>query len=394
MSRQPRVAVWFAATFMLFFARAFMFSTWVSRGPEVKQLLDINTVQMGMFTMLYPVAGLLGINFASTLVQRYGSRMVAISIYALGTVALALLGPAITTGNLIASCVLLPLIGFPMAIADFVANYEGTLADKASPRSLFSAMHGAYGLGMMSAAALAGVMTDAGVGLNGHYLGVAIVAGGSAVLAGVALPKHASESVTAEERVLQRRQKRAVWRERRSLTIALVGFSFIMAEMAAGTWVPLALTASGFSAGDAAFALSLFWVVVTVMRLVGGAIVDAIGRYRTVLLSALVTAAGVTVFMLDSVISMPYLGLILWGAGMAVGFPMSVASMGDDPAWAAARINMIVSMVYVASTTVGPALGAVGQVFGIYVSFAIPVVVLLVAAALSPATKRLEGSRA
>ena len=386
MTRNRTVARLFFVAFMLFFARAFMFSTWVSRGPEVKALLELNTVQMGILTMLYPVAGLLGISYASTLVHRFGSRVVASWIFVVGCASLAMLGPAITGGSVWLTGVLLLTFGFPMAIADFVANYEGNQADKGSKRNLFPALHGAYGLGMMAAAALAGLLTDAGMDLGIHYFLIAASAAVGSLTAALMVPRHDATTVTNEDRSVQRHQRTAVLRERRSLLIAVVGFSFIMAEMTAGTWVPIALTNSGFSAAQAAFAFSLFWIVVTVVRLVGGFVVDTIGRQRTVLLSALLTAAGIGMFMLGDVISLPYPALMLWGAGMALGFPMSVSAMGDDPAWAAARINMAVSVVYVASITVGPALGAVGQLFGLSIAFGIPLVILLIAAALSRVT--------
>ena len=56
----------------------------------------------------------------------------------------------------------------------------------------------------------------------------------------------------------------AVWKEKRTLLIAVIGFSFIMAEISAGTWVPIALTVSGFSGSAAAFAFGVFWIVITI----------------------------------------------------------------------------------------------------------------------------------
>ena len=90
---------------------------------------------------------------------------------------------------------------------------------------------------------------------------------------------------------------------------------------------------------------------------------------------------------LSGIVSLPYVALVLWGAGMAIGFPMSVNAMGDEPEMAPARINMIITVVYISSMSVGPALGALGQAAGIYAAFAILLVVLLVAAALSKVTK-------
>jgi len=187
----------------------------------------------------------------------------------------------------------------------------------------------------------------------------------------------------------ERKLSLGVWREKRTLLIAVIGFSFIMAEISAGTWVPIALTISGFSGSAAAFAFGVFWIVITVGRLAGGFLVETIGRYRTVLLSTLVTASGILVFMLVEVLALPFLGLILWGLGMAMGFPMAVAAMSDDPAKAPNRINMIITVVYISSISVGPALGSVGEVAGIYVAFSIPLALMILSAILSPVTKPL-----
>ena len=180
----------------------------------------------------------------------------------------------------------------------------------------------------------------------------------------------------------------AVWKEKRTLPIAVIGFSFIMAEISAGTWVPIALTVSGFSGSAAAFAFGVFWIVITIGRVLGGFVVEAIGRFRTVLISTLVTAAGIFVFMLGEVIALPFLGLVLWGLGMSMGFPMAVAAMSDDPRKAPFRINMIITVVYISSISVGPALGSVGEVAGIYVAFSIPLALMILSAILSPVTKK------
>ena len=387
MTKAPRVGIWFAATFTIFFARAFLFSTWVARGPEVKDALGLDTIQMGVLTMLYPLGGLIGVAFSSMLVNRFGSKLVTMLVYGTSAVALALLGGAITAGQVVISGVLLVIMGLPMAIADYVGNYEGNLVDKASKRSIFSAIHGAFGLGMLLGAGLASLAINANLALAPHFLLIAALCGGGAFAAALALPVHARETVTKEMHAQNRRLALKAWTEKRSLIISLIGFSFIMAETSAGTWVPIALTKSGFSEAEAAFAFSVFWMVVTGFRLLGGYIVDAIGRWYTIMASAIVTSLGIVLFMLVDVIAVPYVALLLWGAGMAIGFPMSASSMGDDKEMAPARLNMIITVVYISSVSVGPALGAVGQALGIYVAFGIPLAFLIVSAILSKATK-------
>lgn len=81
--------------------------------------------------------------------------------------------------------------------------------------------------------------------------------------------------------------------------------------------------------------------------------------------------------------SLALLGIAVWGLGVALGSPMSVASMGEGGgARTAARVNMIIAIVYLSSLSVGTTLGGVGQLFGVYAAFVIPVALLAVSAAL------------
>jgi MFS family permease len=391
---KPSVVIWSTASATLFFARAFLFSTWVSRGPEVQELLGFNDLEFGIFTMLYAVGGLLGIFFASFLVKRFGSRMIAALGFSIGAASLMGIGLSVELGMIIVSSLLLVAIGTPMAIEDFVGNYEGNAADRKSKRSIFPAIHGAYGVGMLGGAAVSGWAIDQGIGLAGHYFVTGLFVAAISVAAGVLLPSRPTTTETSAKSTTKG-QTTKVWTEKRSLLIAVVGFSFIMAEMSAGTWVPIALTGSGYSGSEAAIMFGIFWIAITAGRLVGGFVVDSVGRSRTILFSALLAASGIAVFIAQDLINQPLLGLILWGLGIAMGFPMSVASMGDQESMAPARINMIITVVYISSITVGPTLGALGEFAGLYVAFGIPLVFMLIAAILSPITKPInnEGKR-
>ena len=371
----------------LFFARALLFSTWLSRAPEVQAALSLNTVQMGLFVMLFPLGGLAGILFANVLTVSFGSTASGIGIFTLGGAALATLGFSLVEGNLVVSSVALFAMGLPMAIADFLGNFEGTAVDRVSKKSLFPAIHSAFGMGMLLGAGGASLAIDAGWSLTPNYLMVAGIVVALAVVASLQFPNRDKPLVRPKGE--ERKMSVAVWKEKRTLLIAVIGFSFIMAEISAGTWVPIALTVSGFSGSAAAFAFGVFWIVITIGRVLGGFVVEAIGRFRTVLISTLVTAAGILVFMLGEVIALPFLGLVLWGLGMSMGFPMAVAAMSDDPRKAPFRINMIITVVYISSISVGAALGSVGEVAGIYVAFSIPLALMILSAILSPVTKKL-----
>jgi fucose permease len=392
-TRKTSLLVWSTATAGLFFARAFLFSTWVSRGPEVQKLLDLNTAEMGFFTMLFAIGGLAGIFFASLLVKKFGSKMIAILGYAMGFAALMGAGFSIELGFLLVSALLLVSMGMPMAIEDYVGNVEGNAADRASKHSIFPAIHGAYGLGMLVGAAFSSWAINQEIALSAHYFIAAIIVAIVSITSGALLPSRTPEDKAAKNVKTPKGEIKEVWTEKRSLLIAVIGFSFIMAEMSAGTWVPIALTQSGYSGSDAALMFGMFWIVVTFGRLLGGFVVDRLGRVKTVQLSAIVAALGVSVFIAQDLINMPILGLILWGLGIAMGFPLSVAAMGDEKEKAPSRITMIITIVYISSVTVGPALGSLGEVAGLFVAFGIPLAFLIVSAILSPILKPIASNQ-
>jgi fucose permease len=389
MTKQRSVWLWFAATSAVFFTRALIYSSILSRGPEIQSALHLDTAQMGFLSMLYPAGGVLGLTFSGALVSRFGTRKANTATYVLAAIGFVALGAAIDAGSLPLAALCLLLVGLPMAISDFVGNIEGTGVNNASKFSLFTAIHGLFGVGMLVGANWASWMIALGVSISVTYWGVGLFVAIVSIAAGMAFQTPPQTLASTEEKRVARERTVRVWFEKRSLLIAVIGFSFIMAESSAGTWVPIALTQVGFTGAEAAFAFGVFWIVITIGRLLGGFVVDRLGRRWTILLCALMTAAGILVFMGGQIIHLPYVGLILWGLGMSAGFPLTITAMGDEPKMASARINMIISVVYISSVTVGPALGAVGQSLGLYAAFGIPLVLLLISAAISGVTKPL-----
>jgi len=392
VQKTPKVGIWFTATAITFFTRALMFSTWLSRGPEVKAALHLDTAQMGLLVMVYPLGGILGVLFASQLTNRFGTKKLTIAGYALACSAMAVLGFAVDGTNVWLAGAALLLLGLPLALIDFISNYEGTAVDKQSRHSLLPVVHAAFGVGMMVAAGLASALASAHQGIATNYLIVAVVAFVPSILAAFVFPNRDTAEQSPQVKKEHSKAVLRAWTEPRTLLIALVGFSFIMVESSAGTWMPISLTNGGATPAAAAAALGVFWVIVTAGRAIGGWVTDRIGRHRTIGLGALLTGTGIVIFMLDSVLHLPYLALGLWALGMANGFPLTISAMGDNPAKADARINMVMTVVYISVISVGPALGSVGQAFGLSIAYGIPLALMIATVLLSNVTKRTEAS--
>ena len=387
MTKNQGLGIWFTATAITFLTRALLFATWQSRSPEVMDYLNLSTTQMGLLVMLFPAGGVLGIFFASSLMKRFGVGRMTIIGFTLGAISMAGLAFTIPAGNVFASALLIITLGLPMAFADFASNYEATEVDKRSKRSLLPLLHSTFGVGMMLAAAFSGWLLSIKVDLGVNYLIIAAVSLAGSIWAGSAFPKGHFDDADASVKTEHKKLVRLVWAEKRTLIIAFIGISFIIAELSAGTWMPIAMESSGFSAAAAANAFGLFWVVITLTRAGGGFIVDRIGRFGTVLISTLVTSVGISFFIFDSMLHLPYVGLILWAGGLALGFPMVGNALSDNAERSPIRINLLITVVYISSISVGPILGVLGQSFGLYIAFCVPLALMLASAALSASTK-------
>lgn len=157
-----------------------------------------------------------------------------------------------------------------------------------------------------------------------------------------------------------------------------VGFAFLLAlyvslEVGVGSWETTYLRdANGFTDGAAARATSLFFVAITVGRLVGGRIA------RKVPVAVVVTVAIVLVALSLVVAGLPHLGLVGFtatGLFLAPIFPASFAWFSRT------RPTPIATTLVFAASVLGPTLsapviGAATQAFG---SAAIPLVLVVVA---------------
>jgi MFS family permease len=349
--------------------------------------LHLNTTQMGLLVMLFPAGGVLGIFFASSLMTRFGVGRMTIAGFTLGSVSMAGLAFTIPAGNVPTSAVLIATLGLPMAFADFASNFEATEVDKRSPRSLLPLLHSTFGVGMMGAAGFSGWLLSNKIDLSVNYLIIAAVSLVASIWAGFSFPKSQFAELSSQEKKSQKKLVRLVWTEQRTLIVAFIGISFILAELSAGTWLPIALEHSGFSAASAANAFGLFWVTITITRALGGFVVERLGRFGTVLVSTLVTSVGISFFIFDGVLHLPYVGMILWGAGLALGVPMAANALSDNAERSAIRINLMITLVYISSISVGPTLGALGQRFGLYLAFGVPLALMLISAMVSGKTK-------
>ena len=162
-----------------------------------------------------------------------------------------------------------------------------------------------------------------------------------------------------------------------------------MTEGTANDWLAVALV-DGYGVSHAAgvAGFGLFVAAMTACRFAGTHLLDAFGR-TAVLWSTMVAAGvGVLLIVLGGHPTLVVLGIVLWGAGASLGFPVGMSAAADDPARAAARVSVVSTIGYAAFLAGPPLLGFVGDRVGTLDALLVVAVLLVPAALAVPAARR------
>jgi fucose permease len=235
--------------------------------------------------------------------------------------------------------------------------------------------HAGWSLGTFSGAGLGAVAAGFGVPLVVHYSLVPACAVAAAFVFTRAFPSESAPEEDAPDY-----SGRSAWLEPRTLAIGFMVLAFALAEGSANDWLALAMV-DGYGARHwvGVLGFALFVASMTTGRLVGPVALDRFGRAPVLLVSAAAACVGIVVVVETGVVALAVAGIVLWGLGAALGFPVGMSAGGDDPLRAARRVSVVSTIGYGAFLGGPPLLGFVGNRVGTLDSL------LVVAAAMVPA---------
>jgi MFS family permease len=179
------------------------------------------------------------------------------------------------------------------------------------------------------------------------------------------------------------------WSEPRIIAIGVMVLAMALTEGVATDWLAVAMV-DGYDAppwlGAAAFAL--FVTSMTVGRVTGTVLLDTFGRLPVLWGSMAVAAVGVLLVVLGPLPVLVAVGILLWGLGASLGFPVGMSAAADDPAKAAARVSVVSTIGYTAFLGGPPLLGYLGTHFGVLHALLVVSVILVPSALAVPAARR------
>lgn len=377
---------WFITAFAMFFGRGFIYSSWSSRGPEVQERLGVSITDMGILATLFAAGAILGVLASGRIISLRGSRTLAIMTFVGMPTAMALAVIGVMIGSFPLTAVALFVYGLPFGAADFVSNVEAADLDRASTKSRLPMLHGGYSIGVLAGASLTSLLIAASIPLE-WQVGITLIAVGVFTVYRVAgIPAHHGKPTHDLAEHSDARPKLGAAAKRRVTVISSIAFVFVLAEGAAAIFIPLALVTAGRTQAEAAFAYTLFSLGMAVSRIIGGRIVDRIGRSRVVLFSAITAAVGVALFSFAQLGQFEYIGALLWGLGNSLPIAMTVSAATDNPMTANRAQSVLWTWVYFGNLGVGPILGGASAVVGPFAAFLIPVAFLVYSASVSRVT--------
>ncbi|OBZ10487.1 hypothetical protein A8L34_17970 [Bacillus sp. FJAT-27264] len=381
--------------FLLFALPGVVFASWVSRTPNVRDLLQVSTAGMGILIFALATGSLAALLLAGSIIARKGARFVIlISSFMIVTGFITIgIGAATTTVSVVTGGLL--LFGFGYGAAEVALNVEGAAVEKAMNRTLLPAFHGFFSVGTLVGAIL-------GVGALAIHLPILLHFSILALLMAVIvvysiryLPEgtgREQKEATDQKRFNIKRQFE-VWKEKRTLLIGIMVLGMAFAEGSANDWLPLIMV-DGYSVSSLGGSLiyGLFVTAMTIGRFVGGSLLDRYGRVRVLSGCAISAILGLILVIWGQHYWVASAGVLLWGFGVSLGFPVGLSAAGDEPRGAAARVSAVATMGYLASLVGPPVLGFLGEHFGLLRAMIVVLIGIVISGFLTRSAKPVRNS--
>jgi predicted MFS family arabinose efflux permease len=270
-------------------------------------------------------------------------------------------------------------------------NVHGAIVERHLGRAIMPRFHAGFSVGTV-AGALGGVaMVALGVSVTAHLAIVALTAaiGVPIAVKGFLRDPEADGRRSPASDGRTARGSLGAWRERRTLLIGVFVLALAFAEGTGNDWISLAMI-DGHQAQPAVgtLAFAVFLAAMTAGRWFGPQLLDEHGRIPVLRTTLVVAIVGLLLFTLGPSTEIAFVGALLWGAGISLGFPVGMSAGADDPSLAAARVGVISSIAYCAFLAGPPLIGLIAQRSTLLHALTIVIPLLLFAGAIAGALRR------
>lgn len=376
-----------------FFIFGIGMSAWLVRLPEVRSQIDVTTAVLGWVLFASSVGAMTSLLLSGRFIGRFGARsavIVGFTVLGIGQtiqgVSLILQSPlGVACGGLIS--------GLGYGIGDVGINVEGAELEKRRGKSLLPQLHGAYSLGALTGA---GIGTLAIVLNFSLVIQVIVLAFATTLIAWStyrSLPArtgthHITELSKSGDSLPAKREKTLINKRILFLGLGIMGLS--LAEGGSNDWLALSVVDDyKLDTTTAGVTFAIMTAAMVITRFTGGRLVDKYGRVFALRAFGIAGVVGILIVILSPTIYLAWIGAALWGAGVALGFPLFISAAADGEN-SSRRVATVTTFGYIAFLVGPPLLGFVGQSWGLlnmfYLLAAFVAAAVFVAGAARPLT--------
>ena len=380
------------AVLLVFALAGITFATWASRLPDIKRILDLSSGELGVTLLAGSVGSLLALPLAGRVAERIGTGRAVVVGGLLAVLGVGAIGVGVDlTGSrwTVAGALFVTSVG--ISLMDVAMNLQGTIVERLLGRSTMPLYHAFFSGGTVLAAVAGAGLVALKVPVAVHLVAVVLLVAPLVVIGQrvfVPGPDHGPTDETEGAT-----KGRSAWREPRTLLIGVFVLVAAFTEGTANDWIAVAFV-EGHEvptwAGVVAFAC--FLTAMTTGRVLGTRLLDRYTR-RQVLLPMLLTAGVGSLLVVFAPPALAYIGTLMWGFGVSLGFPVGLSAAADDPRRAAARMSVVATVGYGAFIAGPPVLGFLGDHVGILRALLAVAVMLLLALITLPAVAEDDEGR-
>lgn len=397
---------WRNAVFAIFFLSGLSLASWVARLPEMRDETSLSTQGVGLVILAGSIASVLGLIAAPPLMARFGARAGMAGVLLSVSLGLVLVGVG---GSLLPSVPLIAIglafAGFGNGAVDVMMNVEGAEAEREIGRTLMPLMHAFFSFGTVAGAGIAAAAAALDIAVAVHLGSIAALIAVAAVVSVRFVPHRTelgdpADSASGADAASRRpwaerfRDGLKVWGDVQLLLIGVIMLGMSFAEGSANDWLTLAaVDGHGFDPAVGAAIFTVFAVSMTTARVLGGPLIDRIGRVLTLRVLAATGVLGLALFIFGSEVWVIVIGTVLWGVGASMGFPVGMSAAADVPdrTQAAARVSAVAIIGYCAFLLGPPFIGFLGEQFGLLNALLVILVLMVMAGLAAPAARERTG---
>jgi fucose permease len=131
----------------------------------------------------------------------------------------------------------------------------------------------------------------------------------------------------------------------------------------------------------------VFVTAMTVGRVAGVWFLDRYGRVPVLRATTALASVGLLVVIFAPWAGVATAGVVLWGLGASLGFPVGMSAAADDSRTATARVSVVATIGYFAFLVGPPAIGFLGDGVGLLRALLLVLALVVVAGFATPAAR-------